>query len=122
LTGRPAFVGTNSEAIVREAAAGNVADAFARLDTCGADAELIALAKCCLGPEREQRPRNATEVAAAVQTYQTSVEERARKAEAERVAAEARAEEATAKAKAERRARRLTLGLTVALLLLVIGG
>src|SRR5262249_47881697 len=127
-----------------------VADAFARLEACGADAELIALAKRRLAPDREQRPRDASEVAAAVLAYQAGVEERARKAELDwaaaearavaeqaraeeaqaRVAAEkkqaeeaeARAEEATAKARAERRARRVTLGLAAALLLLVIGG
>jgi len=143
LTGQPAFVGTDAHPVVRAAASGNVADAFARLDRCGADAELIALAKRCLAPDREQRPRDASEVAAAVVTYQAGVEERARKAELDRAAAEARAaaeqaraqeaqariaaekkraEEATAKAKAERRARRVTLGLAAALLLLVVGG
>ena len=36
-----------------------MADALARLDACGADAELIALAKDCLAREPEDRPRDA---------------------------------------------------------------
>jgi tetratricopeptide (TPR) repeat protein len=94
LTGQPAFVGADVEVIVRDAEAGNVADAFARLDGCGADAELVALAKRCLAPDPAQRPRDASEVAAAIQSYQVGVEDRARKAETERAAAVARAEEA----------------------------
>jgi hypothetical protein len=121
LTGRPPFAGPDRLAAIRASAAGNVTDAFARLDGCGADAELVALAKRCLDPVPGRRPRNGAQVAAAVQAYQAGVEERARHAEGERAAAQARAEEATAKARAERRARRLTLGLAGAVLLLVVG-
>jgi tetratricopeptide (TPR) repeat protein len=150
LTGKPAFVGADVVAVLRGASSGNVAEAFARLDACGADGELVALAKRCLAPDAAQRPRDAAEVAAAVVAYQAGVEERARQAELDRAAAEARAaaeqaraeeaqariaaekklaeeaqaraEAATAKAKAERRARRVTMGLAGALLLLVLGG
>src|SRR5262249_8086462 len=87
LTRRPAFVRADVVAVLRAASSGSVAEAFARLDACGADAELIALAKRCLAPDRQQRPRNGTEVAAAVSAYQVGVEERAREAEAERAAA-----------------------------------
>ena len=39
--------------------AGDTADALARLDGCGAEAELIALARDCLAVEPEDRPRDA---------------------------------------------------------------
>src|SRR5262249_4184069 len=39
LTGKPPFPGTDKGAVLREAASGNLGDAFARLDACGADAE-----------------------------------------------------------------------------------
>ena len=64
LTGRPAFTGRSSGEIQRKAARGELADAFARLDACGADAELLALARACLAAEREDRPRDAGGVAA----------------------------------------------------------
>ena len=46
LTGQPPYTHT------RQALAGDVTEAFARLDGCGADAELISLAKACLAPTR----------------------------------------------------------------------
>src|SRR5262249_29740813 len=48
LTGQPPFGGDNQAARVWQAARGELAEAFARLDGCGADAELLALAKRCL--------------------------------------------------------------------------
>jgi tetratricopeptide (TPR) repeat protein len=122
LTGEPPFVGMDASDVLGQAANGSVDSSFVRLGACPADDELIALAMRCLAPNPEQRPSDGSAVAAAVQAYQTGVEERARKAEMEWATAQARAEEATAKAKAERRARRLTLGLAVALLLVVVGG
>jgi serine/threonine protein kinase len=76
LTGQPPY----TEA--RQASAGDVTDAFARLDGCGADAELVALAKACLAPAQEARPQDATEVAARVKRYRDQVA--ARQAQAER--------------------------------------
>src|SRR5262249_43832407 len=43
LSGQPPFVGGNSDQTLALAEAGDVAAAFARLDGCGADPELIAL-------------------------------------------------------------------------------
>ena len=48
LTGEPAFLGRSSGEIQRKAALGDTADALTRLGACGADAELVALAKACL--------------------------------------------------------------------------
>src|SRR5262249_17930949 len=77
LTGQPPY----TEA--RQALAGDVAEAFARLDGCGADAELVGLAKACLAAAPEARPAEAAEVAGGVKRYRD--EGAARQAQAERV-------------------------------------
>ena len=56
LTGSPAFTGRSSGEIVRKAARGDTGDAISRLDGCGAESELITLAKDCLAAEPEDRP------------------------------------------------------------------
>jgi serine/threonine-protein kinase len=90
----------------------DLTDAVARLDRCGADEELVKLAKACLAPHTEDRPRNASEVAESVARYQAGVEERRRAAELDRARAEARVvaeqrarQEAEARAAAERDSR-----------------
>jgi serine/threonine-protein kinase len=117
LTGRPPYTG-GSEALAARAAAGDLAEAHARLDACGADPELLRLARACLASEPRDRPRDAGAVAGAVTAYLAGVQERLRAAEIDRAAAQAREAEARAKAAAERRARRLTLGLAASLLVL----
>src|SRR5947209_15683908 len=47
LTGQPPYVGRSPEELRRKAANGDLADARARLDRCGADAELVALTHAC---------------------------------------------------------------------------
>ncbi len=59
LTGQPAFTGRTSGEVTRKSARGELAEAFERLDSCGAEPELIALARKCLASEREDRPRSA---------------------------------------------------------------
>jgi hypothetical protein len=76
LTGQPPYTQTG------QAPAGDLTEAFARLDGCGADAELITLAKACLAPAPEARPADAAEVAARVKRYRDEVA--ARHAQAER--------------------------------------
>src|SRR5262249_23469690 len=83
----------------------DLTDAFARLDRCGADAELVTLAKRLLGAEPEDRPPDAGGVAEAVAGYLAGGEERLRATELERGAAEARAQEAKAAAAGEREGR-----------------
>jgi tetratricopeptide (TPR) repeat protein/tRNA A-37 threonylcarbamoyl transferase component Bud32 len=126
LTGQPPFAEVPPWKLHLMAAAGDLADALARLDRCGADADLIALARDCLAPERERRPRDAGVVAERLATYLAEVQQRLRQAELEKAAAQARAEEARATVRAERQARQLTLGLAVAVLavavVLTIGG
>jgi WD40 repeat protein len=112
LTGRPPYHGPDAQRQARQA---DLADAFAGLDRCGADAGLIALTKRCLAAEPGGRPRHAGEVAQAVAAYQGEVQERLRQAELGRAAAQARAT-------AERRARRLTVGLAALLVLVFLAG
>src|SRR5262249_51445646 len=76
LSGQPAYVSDTDGSLLYRAELGEVAEACTRLDGCGADAELILLAKACLSPQRDERPRNAGEVARQVATYQQSVQER----------------------------------------------
>jgi hypothetical protein len=67
LTGQPPY----TQAL--QALVGDVSEAFARLDGCSADAELIGLAKACLAPEPEARPADAAEVAGRVKRYRDEV-------------------------------------------------
>jgi serine/threonine-protein kinase len=137
LTGQPAFTGRTMGEIQRKAARGDLSDACGRLDACGADPDLVALARDCLACEREDRPRNAGAVTDRLTAYLSGVQERLRTAELARVEAQARAEEeakqrvladalaheAQAHALEERRRRRLQVGLALAVLALTtIGG
>jgi serine/threonine-protein kinase len=116
LTGSPAFVGRSVGEALRKAGRSELAEAFARLEGCGGEPELIALARHCLTPEQEDRPRRAGVVAERITAYLTGVQERLRQAELARVEAQARAEE-------ERKRRRLTLALAAAVLALItVGG
>jgi serine/threonine protein kinase/Flp pilus assembly protein TadD len=134
LTGLPPYTGEPDE--VREKArGGRTQEARARLGDCGADAELIDLARLCLAANPASRPADGGAVADAMASYFAAVQERLRAAEiaraqAETVAVEERKRVALAEAKAaveekraraERRRRRATLLMAASLLLLVIG-
>ncbi len=105
LTGKPAYIGPTVQAIQRKAMDGDTADALRRLKTCGADAELIGLARACLAIEPHDRPRDAGEIVCSLTAYLAGVQERLRAAELARAAEAARAEEAQATAAAAERAR-----------------
>jgi tRNA A-37 threonylcarbamoyl transferase component Bud32 len=77
LTGQPPYTRT------MQAVTGNVTEACARLDGCGADAELIDLAKACLTPAEQARPADAAEVALRVKRYREDVALRQAQAERE---------------------------------------
>jgi serine/threonine-protein kinase len=115
LTGKPPYVGRSSEEVRRKACNGDLADATARLDACGADAELIALTKTCLAAEAIDRPKDAQGVADGLTAYLNGVQERLHQAEL----AEA---EAKAKAIEEAKRRRLTLALAGTVLLALTSG
>ncbi len=122
LTGAPAFAGRNSDEILRSAQRANTAPALYRLEHCGADLELLALARDCMAANAEDRPADAGVVAERMTAYLAGVQERLRAAELSRAAESARAQEAEAKAAAERRARRLTAAWAVTVLLAVVLG
>jgi serine/threonine-protein kinase len=114
LTGQPPFTGKGAEA-QRKAQTANLQDAYARLQDCGADAELTSLARRCLAAEPWERPNHAGELAKAVTAYQEAVAERLRQAELGGA-------EARAKAAEEGKRRKLMLALAAVVLLAVSGG
>ncbi len=125
LTGKPAFVGDSMRAILALASRGDTTEALARLASCGADDDLLTLARDCLAPEVKDRPSDAGMVAGAMTGYLTGVQTRLREVELAHAAETARAEEAEAKAAAERRAGRLVAALAATVLLaggLGVGG
>jgi tetratricopeptide (TPR) repeat protein len=122
LTGQPPFVAGSAETTRVKAAQGDVADCFARLDGCGADPELVALCKRCLAPKREDRPADAGQVASAVAELRTAADERARRAELDKVQMEAERASAEARSAERRKRRRLAAAAFALLGLAVVGG
>jgi serine/threonine-protein kinase len=115
LTGRPPYQGAPRE-MLRQAAEGRLGEALGHLEACGAENELVRIARSCLAAERGERPREASIVAREVSACLASTEERARRSELDAAIARARAA-------AERRARRLTAALGVlAILAVLVGG
>ena len=108
LTGKPAYTGRSPQELMKKAMRGDTEDAQARLDACGADPELVALAKGWLACEPEDRPGNAGAVAERLSAYLAGVQDRLRAAEIAGVEADARADE-------ERKRRRLTVALAASL-------
>ncbi len=116
LTGKPPYVGTDTEATRQLAARGRLEDAFARLDGCGAEPELVALCKRCLATEKSDRPDDAGVVARVVAELRAAADERAQRADLDRAKAEAEARE-----QRKRRRVQLALGAAVGLLLAGVG-
>lgn len=114
LTGKPAFAGASALEALKRAANAELADAFARLDSCGADTELVALAKRCLSQSSDDRPADGQSVAMAVAAYRSSVDDRLRIAERNRAAEVAKATE-------QRKRRRVQLALAASVALLAFG-
>ncbi len=112
LTGRPPYVGANRLEVLGQAERGDLTDAWQRLETCGADEELIELAKECLAGDRPLRLPSAGELARRLGSYFASVQERLQQARVERAELEARE---------ERRRRRRAVVLAAAVVLLVLG-
>ncbi len=124
LTGEPAFSGRSSAEILRLAANGDLSRAWKRLESCLADAELVALARDTLAPEPDDRPPDAHAIVDRLLAYQAGVVARVRAAEMASVEAQARAEEEAKKrvladrlSIEERRKRYVTLALAASVLL-----
>jgi len=115
LTGKPPYVGRSGEEVRRKAANGDLAEANARLDACGADAELVALTRKCQSPEAIDRPKDAQEVTESLAAYLNGVQERLYAAERERAVAVVRDAE-------QRKKRQVQLALAAAVFGLMLGG
>ncbi len=111
LTGQPPYVAEDSQDLFRMAARGKMDQCHARLDDCGADRQLIDLAKHSIEPEVENRIRSGGELSKQLTDYLQSVETRLRAAEV------ARAAEAT-KAIEQRKRRRVSTALAASVVLL----
>jgi serine/threonine-protein kinase len=116
LTGLPPYAAPSGNEVYHKAERAELAEGLARLDACGAEAELVVLAKACLAVAARDRPRDAGVVAAALSAHLAGVQERLKAAELARARAESRAAE-------ERKRRLLVGGLAASLLALAtLGG
>ena len=115
LTGAPAFVGQDPVEIEQRSARGEVGGAQERLAVCGADAELVELARECVSAEVPYRPRDGQVVARRIGAYRIGVQDRLHAAELARVEAQARAD-------VDRRHRRLAVALAASVVALVVCG
>ena len=109
LCGQPPYMGKTGADVHRMAQRADLEDALNRLDACGADAELVALAKSCLAPAPKDRPRDAGMVLAALSAHLAGAEHRLREAGL----AQARAETLAA---GERKRRMLAVALAASVL------
>jgi serine/threonine-protein kinase len=116
LTGSPAYTGRDLDEVRHKAMRGDLAEARERLDTCGAEPDLVSLAKQCLAAELHDRLNDAGMVAGRIAAHINAVEERLEAAKLARVAAETKAAE-------ERKRRRLEVAsMATGLLLVSIAG
>jgi serine/threonine-protein kinase len=116
LTTAPPFRSAGVLDLLQQTREGDLGDATARLDHCGADAELVRLAKDCLAAEPADRPADGSAVATRLAEYLAGVQARLRQAELERAQAQVKVLE-------QRKRQRLTLALAASVLLTVcLGG
>jgi tetratricopeptide (TPR) repeat protein/serine/threonine protein kinase len=115
LTGRPPYSGKSPPDVIRRAGAADLGEAHARLDGCGADAELVALCRGCLSPSPADRPNDGQAVADALTAYLDGVQERLQSAQRERAVAVTREAE-------QRKRRNVQLVLTVVVVVALLGG
>jgi serine/threonine-protein kinase len=113
LTGKRPFVLEDGAEPIEATRGGRLDAAFARLAACGADPDLVRLARRCLDPHRESRPHDAGEVARAIADHHARSNELTR-------AAEVQAAETRGRAQEVQRSRRMRLFLSLAVLLCLI--
>jgi tetratricopeptide (TPR) repeat protein len=122
LTGKPPYVGATAESVRVQAVRGKLEDCFARLDASGAEPELLALCKQCLAFEPADRPAHAGVLAQQVAGLRAAADERARRAELERVRAEGEARAAEVRAAEQRQRRRMLLAASGIIALVLLAG
>jgi serine/threonine-protein kinase len=113
LTGQPPYTANTSFDRHLEAARGDLQDADTRLQVCGADGQLIELARCCLKAERQARPANADEVVEIIAKYHTQVQRRLHDAQVAQATAQVKAAE-------ERKRRRVTMAFAAVAIAFVL--
>ncbi len=69
LTGKPPYTGESGAEIIEKARRGDLQQALERLEKCGADAQLVTLARLCLAADPKDRSRNGQVVADIVTNY-----------------------------------------------------
>lgn len=116
LTGKPPYVAPGETATLELATAGDLSGCSTRLDSSGAEPELVELCKRCLSPAVADRPKVAGEVAKAVADFRLAADERAHRAKLDLAKAKAVARE-----KSKRRRLQLALAATVAIVLIASG-
>jgi serine/threonine protein kinase/tetratricopeptide (TPR) repeat protein len=121
LTGVPPYGRDRTAVVLARATAGALGPAFEQLDSCGADAELVALCKRCLSVAPADRPANAGAVAAAVAEHQAAADERARRAELDRIRAEGERARTELREAEQRKRRRVQLALIGSGFLILVG-
>jgi tetratricopeptide (TPR) repeat protein len=114
LTGHSPFGGKTSMESIQRAGAADLAEANARLDNCGADAELVAVCRRCLSPNPADRPANGQAVTDGMTAYLNGVQERLQSVERERAVTAAKAIEERRRRKLQVIAASLVLGVLVA--------
>ncbi len=116
LTGKPPYAGPDVDLVRVMAIRGDLSECFARLDSCGAEHELVALCRRCLAFQPAERPRDAEALAKEVAGLREATEERARTAEKDRAAAEVKAAE-----QRKRRRWQAAVAAAVVLILALLG-
>jgi PAS domain S-box-containing protein len=77
LTGSPPYTGASGREIYRQAARADSVPLFSRLNDCQVPIDLITLAKWCLSSDRDDRPRDASDVVEVLTSYLQSTQRRA---------------------------------------------
>jgi hypothetical protein len=114
LTGKPPYGPHPSKSVMEQAQDGDLANALDRLDTCGADPQLIELARTCLASERAARPADAQALYVAVRGYREGLARRAQEIREEAAKAQVKADEEG------KRRKTLTIAVVGSLLINVI--
>jgi serine/threonine protein kinase/tetratricopeptide (TPR) repeat protein len=90
LTGNPPYIGEPDD-LIGMAAVAKLDDAYARLEACGGEHEMVELTTRCLMPAPAARPKSAEVVAKAVHDHLAAVESRVHEARVEAAEAKVRA-------------------------------
>lgn len=120
LTGDPPYTEDDPDRVLRQARKADLASAFDRLNACGFDQDVVALAKRCLAPIRNDRPQNAGLLVAELQSWADAVGKRNRQDELDQARRSALSDLEKQLQSELRKRHLLTALLTVTVVLLVL--